>query len=111
VFRGGILTRRRASSRCGASGAASGSILFVVIEPLAVARKLALEEITTWGILLGVTAGFLTDAIVTAPPARDGRLTDPSTITLVLTRSYYSDHRPCFLCRVEPGRSWQCNTS
>jgi hypothetical protein len=27
------------------------------------------KEITTWGILLGVAAGFLTDAIVTAAGA------------------------------------------
>ena len=48
---------------------AAGSILYVVIELLAVARKLALKEITTWGIFLGVVAGFLTDAIVTAAGA------------------------------------------
>ena len=45
---------------------AAGSILYVVIELLAVARKQALKEITTWGILLGVLLGFATDAIVTA---------------------------------------------
>jgi zinc transporter, ZIP family len=45
---------------------AAGSILYVVIELLAVARVMALKEITTWGILLGLTLGFVTDAIVTA---------------------------------------------
>jgi ZIP family zinc transporter len=48
---------------------AAGSILYVVIELLAVARRFALKETTTWGILLGVGAGFLTDAIVTAAGA------------------------------------------
>jgi ZIP family zinc transporter len=48
---------------------AAGSILYVVIELLAVARATALKEITTWGILLGITLGFLTDAIVTAAGA------------------------------------------
>jgi ZIP family zinc transporter len=45
---------------------AAGSILYVVIELLAVARKMGFKEITTWGLLLGLLAGFLTDAIVTA---------------------------------------------
>jgi zinc transporter, ZIP family len=45
---------------------AAGSILYVVIELLAVARKMSLKEITTWAILLGVVLGFVTDAIVTA---------------------------------------------
>ncbi|WP_030438625.1 ZIP family metal transporter [Actinoplanes subtropicus] len=45
---------------------AAGSILYVVIELLAVGRKMGVKEITTWGLLLGLLAGFLTDAIVTA---------------------------------------------
>jgi zinc transporter, ZIP family len=45
---------------------AAGSILYVVIELLAVARKMGLKEITTGAILLGITLGFITDAIVTA---------------------------------------------
>jgi len=45
---------------------AAGSILYVVIELLAVARKMGLKELTTWGLLIGLLAGFLTDAIVTA---------------------------------------------
>ena len=45
---------------------AAGSILYVVIELLAVARKMGAKELTTWGVLIGLLAGFLTDAIVTA---------------------------------------------
>ena len=48
---------------------AAGSILYVVIELLAVGRRLGHKEITTWGIFLGLAAGFLTDAIVTAAGA------------------------------------------
>jgi zinc transporter, ZIP family len=48
---------------------ASGSILYVVIELLAVARKQGMKDVTTWGILLGVLLGFATDAIVTAAGA------------------------------------------
>jgi ZIP family zinc transporter len=48
---------------------AAGSILYVVIELLAVARAMAYKEITTWGILLGLALGFITDAIVTAAGA------------------------------------------
>ncbi|GAA1952532.1 ZIP family metal transporter [Catenulispora subtropica] len=44
---------------------AAGSILYVVIELLAVARKTGLKELTAYGIMLGLVAGFLTDAIVT----------------------------------------------
>ncbi len=48
---------------------AAGSILYVVIELLAVGRRLNLKVITTWGIFLGMVAGFVTDAIVTAAGA------------------------------------------
>ena len=48
---------------------AAGSILYVVIELLAVGRRLALKQTTSWGILLGLTLGFLTDAVVTAAGA------------------------------------------
>ncbi|ANP57094.1 ZIP family zinc transporter [Streptomyces griseochromogenes] len=47
-------------------GLAGGSILYVVIELLAVARRAGLKELTTWMILLGVFLGFATDAVVTA---------------------------------------------
>jgi ZIP family zinc transporter len=48
---------------------AAGSILYVVIELLGVARRFNLKEITTWALLAGLVAGFLTDAIVTAAGA------------------------------------------
>lgn len=48
---------------------AAGSILYVVIELLAVARRMGRKELTTWGIVLGVMLGFATDAIVTAAGA------------------------------------------
>jgi ZIP family zinc transporter len=45
---------------------AAGSILYVVIELLAIGRKMAAKEVTTWGLLIGLLLGFATDAIVTA---------------------------------------------
>jgi len=48
---------------------AAGSILYVVIELLSVARKLGRKELTTWGLLLGIFLGFVTDAVVTAAGA------------------------------------------
>jgi ZIP family zinc transporter len=45
---------------------AAGSILYVVIELLAVGRRMASKEITTWGLVIGLLLGFATDAIVTA---------------------------------------------
>ena len=48
---------------------AAGSILYVVIELLAVARASKLKELVTWAILLGIVLGFATDAIVTAAGA------------------------------------------
>jgi ZIP family zinc transporter len=50
-------------------GLAAGSILYVVIELLAVARKMSFKEISTWGLFLGLVLGFATDAIVTAAGA------------------------------------------
>ncbi|MER6070367.1 ZIP family metal transporter [Streptomyces sp. NPDC001817] len=50
-------------------GLAAGSILYVVIELLAVARKAGLKTLTTWCILLGMLLGFATDAVVTAAGA------------------------------------------
>ena len=47
-------------------GLAAGSILYVVIELLAVARRTGMKELTTWMILLGLLLGFATDAVVTA---------------------------------------------
>jgi ZIP family zinc transporter len=48
---------------------AAGSILYVVIELLAVARATKLKELVTWGILLGLVLGFVTDAVVSAAGA------------------------------------------
>ena len=48
---------------------AAGSILYVVIELLSVARKSGMKELVTWGVFAGVVAGFVTDAIVTAAGA------------------------------------------
>ena len=45
---------------------AAGSILYVVIELLAVARATKLKELVAWGILLGLVLGFVTDAIISA---------------------------------------------
>jgi ZIP family zinc transporter len=45
-------------------GLAGGSILYVVIELLAVARKTTFKAITTWGVFVGIILGFATDAVV-----------------------------------------------
>jgi ZIP family zinc transporter len=45
---------------------AAGSILYVVIELLAVARASKMKELVAWGILLGLILGFVTDAIISA---------------------------------------------
>ncbi len=45
-------------------GLAAGSVLYVVIELLGVARRVASKELTTWCILLGLTLGFATDAVL-----------------------------------------------
>jgi zinc transporter, ZIP family len=50
-------------------GLAAGSILYVVIELLAVARKAGFKTITAWGIFAGLMLGFATDAIITAAGA------------------------------------------
>jgi zinc transporter, ZIP family len=43
---------------------AAGSILYVVIELLAVGRKLGFKQATGWGILAGLVLGFATDAVL-----------------------------------------------
>ena len=48
---------------------ASGSILYVVVELLAVGRRMGHKELATWGLVLGTLLGFATDAIVTAAGA------------------------------------------
>ena len=50
-------------------GLAAGSILYVVIELLAVARRSLFKTTVTWFIFIGLMAGFATDAIVTAAGA------------------------------------------
>ena len=45
---------------------AAGSILYVVIQLLGVAHKNKRKDLLCWGVLLGLTAGFLTDMVVTA---------------------------------------------
>jgi ZIP family zinc transporter len=48
---------------------AAGSILYVVIELLAVARRSSRKDWTSWGVLAGLLAGFATDAILVAAGA------------------------------------------
>jgi ZIP family zinc transporter len=50
-------------------GLAAGSVLYVVIELLAVARRTGLKELTTWCILTGLAVGFVTDGILIAAGA------------------------------------------
>jgi zinc transporter, ZIP family len=45
---------------------AAGSVLYVVIELLAVARRTGMKELTMWCILAGLGLGFLTDGILIA---------------------------------------------
>ncbi len=48
---------------------AAGSILYVVIELLAVARQQGHKEMSTWGVLLGFVIGLATDMVLTATGA------------------------------------------
>jgi ZIP family zinc transporter len=45
---------------------AAGSILYVVVQLLGVAAKAKRSDLVAYGLLLGLLAGFVTDAIVTA---------------------------------------------
>jgi ZIP family zinc transporter len=45
---------------------AAGSILYVIIELLAVSRRFALKYHTSWGLVAGLALGFATDALLTA---------------------------------------------
>ena len=45
---------------------AAGSILYVVIQLIGVAARARRTDLLAVGMLIGLTAGFLTDAIVTA---------------------------------------------
>ena len=48
---------------------AAGSIVYVVAQLLGVAAKARRPDLLSYGILLGMLAGFATDAIVTAAGA------------------------------------------
>jgi len=48
---------------------AAGSILYVVIQLITVAAKTRRSDLLAYGLLMGLLAGFLTDAIVTAAGA------------------------------------------
>jgi ZIP family zinc transporter len=48
---------------------AAGSIIYVVIQLLAVAQKMGRRELLIWGIFLGLVAGFVTDMVVSAAGA------------------------------------------
>jgi ZIP family zinc transporter len=45
---------------------AAGSILYVIVQLLNVARHAERKELLYWGLLLGLAAGFITDMVVTA---------------------------------------------
>ena len=45
---------------------AAGSLLYVIIQLIAVAAKAKRTDLLSYGVLLGMLAGFVTDAIVTA---------------------------------------------
>lgn len=44
---------------------AAGSILYVIVELLAVAKRMASNEIIMWGLFVGFMLGYITDLIVT----------------------------------------------
>ncbi|HZP16250.1 MAG TPA: ZIP family metal transporter, partial [Nocardioides sp.] len=48
---------------------AAGSILYVVIQLIGVAAKARRNDLLAYGLLLGLLAGFITDAVVTAAGA------------------------------------------
>jgi zinc transporter, ZIP family len=45
---------------------AAGSIVYVIVQLLAIAGRSARKDLIYAGVLLGLLAGFLTDAVVTA---------------------------------------------
>ncbi|GAC1536571.1 MAG: ZIP family metal transporter [Acidimicrobiales bacterium] len=48
---------------------AAGSILYVIMELVGVAKRLGYKEVAMWGIVVGVTIGFATDMVLTAAGA------------------------------------------
>ena len=45
---------------------AAGSILYVVVQLIGIAAKSKRMDLLAYGLLIGIVAGFATDAIVTA---------------------------------------------
>jgi ZIP family zinc transporter len=45
---------------------AAGSLIYVITQLIGVAARARRSDLLAYGILLGLVAGFLTDAIVTA---------------------------------------------
>ncbi|MEV7179849.1 ZIP family metal transporter [Kitasatospora sp. NPDC093679] len=68
TFVGTLIGQRVVDETVGVAflGLAAGSILYVVIELLAVARRAGAKELTAWMILLGLLLGFGTDAVLVA---------------------------------------------
>ncbi|WP_030264459.1 ZIP family metal transporter [Streptomyces sp. NRRL B-24484] len=68
TFVGTLIGRRVVDETVGVAflGLAAGSILYVVIELLAVARRTGTKELTAWMVLLGLLLGFGTDAVLVA---------------------------------------------
>ncbi len=50
-------------------GLAAGSIFYVIAELLDVGRKIGSKDILMWGIVIGLTLGFVTDMVVSAAGA------------------------------------------
>jgi ZIP family zinc transporter len=48
---------------------AAGSILYVVMELVGVAKRIGYKEIMMWGVVAGVFIGFATDMVLTAAGA------------------------------------------
>src|SRR5262249_18309159 len=55
---------------------AAGSILYVIVQLIGVASRSKRMDLLAYGLLIGLVAGFVTDAIVT--PAGVGRPAPPS---------------------------------
>ncbi len=68
---GTVLGQRFTSELAGVAflAVAAGSILYVIIELLAVARRFTLKYHTTWGLFAGLVLGFATDAVLTVAGA------------------------------------------
>jgi len=71
TFLGTVLGQRFTNSTVSVAflALAAGSILYVVIELLAVGRRFNAKSVTTWGLLGGLLLGFATDAVLIAAGA------------------------------------------